>query len=155
MDTVSPEIRSRMMSGIRGKNTRPELMIRKALHRQGYRFRLHDRKLPGHPDLVFPRCQAVLFVHGCFWHGHDCHLFRWPKTRTEFWKEKISGNITRDARQVEELRHLGWRVGIIRECALKGKTRRDFPDLVKSCGIWLESEESFMEIYGDETRTTG
>ena len=80
-DTVTPATRSRMMAGIKGKNTRPELMIRSALHRRGFRFRLHRKDLPGRPDLVFTGRGAVIFVHGCFWHGHDCHLFRWPKSR--------------------------------------------------------------------------
>src|SRR5690606_16975078 len=99
-DIVSPKTRSRMMSGIRGKNTRPELILRSALHRKGFRFRLHRKDLPGRPDMIFPQYRAVLFVHGCFWHGHNCHLFKWPSTREEFWREKIAGNIKRDKRQI-------------------------------------------------------
>ena len=82
------------MAGIKGKNTKPELVIRSALHRRGFRFRLHRKDLPGKPDLVFTRRNAVIFVHGCFWHGHDCHLFRWPKNREDFWREKIGKNGT-------------------------------------------------------------
>lgn len=83
-DIVDPQTRSRMMAGIRGKNTRPEMLIRSGLHRLGYRYRLHGAKLPGKPDLVFAKRKAVIFIHGCFWHGHDCHLYRTPKSRTEF-----------------------------------------------------------------------
>jgi DNA mismatch endonuclease (patch repair protein) len=85
-DVVSPEVRSRMMASIRGFDTMPELFLRKGLHKLGYRFRLHDRRLPGRPDLVFKSRTAVLFAHGCFWHGHDCSLFRWPKNRADFWR---------------------------------------------------------------------
>ena len=91
-DVVDRKTRSRMMSGIRGKNTRPELLIRKGLHARGFRFRLHDKRLPGKPDLVLPKYSAVIFVHGCFWHGHDCHLFKWPQSRREFWRKKITRN---------------------------------------------------------------
>ena len=98
-DSVTPDVRSRMMAGIRGKNTKPELAMRSALHRRGFRFRLHCKELPGKPDLVFRKFRAVIFVHGCFWHGHGCHLFKWPKTRSEFWQQKIHSNIDRDRRQ--------------------------------------------------------
>lgn len=84
-DIVSSATRSRMMSGIRGRNTKPEIVIRSLLHRLGFRFRLHVRELPGNPDIVLPRHHAVVFVHGCFWHGHDCPLFKWPETRPDFW----------------------------------------------------------------------
>src|SRR3954470_16295918 len=88
-DVVSSGVRSRMMAGIRGTNTAPEMILRRALHAEGFRYRLHDRRLPGKPDMVFPRHHAVIFAHGCFWHGHDCHLFKWPSTRPEFWQTKI------------------------------------------------------------------
>jgi DNA mismatch endonuclease (patch repair protein) len=120
-DVVSPEVRSRMMSGIRGKDTKPEMIIRRGLHARGFRFRLHDRTLPGKPDLVFPKYRAVIFVHGCFWHGHECHLFKWPKTRVEFWREKIEGNRARDVRVALELRGSGWDVIEVWECQLKDK----------------------------------
>ena len=103
-DIVTPEIRSRMISGIRGQNTKPELAVRSQLHRIGFRFRVHCRDLPGKPDLVFRKHNAVIFVHGCFWHGHDCHLFRWPTTRSEFWREKINSNIARDHRHLRPWR---------------------------------------------------
>lgn len=87
-DKVSSEVRKRMMSNIRSKNTKPELILRKGLHQLGFRFRLHHRQLPGKPDMVFPKYRAVIFDHGCFWHGHQCHLFKWPATREEFWYQK-------------------------------------------------------------------
>lgn len=137
-----------MMSGIRGANTRPELALRKGLHRRGFRYRLHDKCLPGKPDLVFPKHHAVIFVNGCFWHGHDCHLFKWPKTREDFWKTKISRNKERDAAALAELRAKGWRVGVIWECALKGKTRRLLDDVLDECAAWLSGNQPEMEIQG-------
>ena len=105
-----------MMSGIKGKNTKPEILVRKALHKAGYRFRLHDKKLPGKPDIVLPKYRTVILVHGCFWHGHDCKYFKWPKTRPEFWRKKIEGNKARDARHVAKLENDGWVVKVIWEC---------------------------------------
>lgn len=151
-DVVTPEARSRMMAGIRGKDTKPELLIRSALHRAGFRFRLHQTSLPGKPDLVLPRYRAAIFVHGCFWHGHDCHLFRWPATREEFWREKIGRNIARDSQQMANLAGAGWRVAVVMECALKGRTRLSFPDIVETLGLWLKSDEKVLEIQGDEAR---
>lgn len=153
-DIVSPETRSRMMSGIGGKNTKPELVLRSALHRQGFRFRLHRKDLPGRPDMTFPRYQAVLFVHGCFWHGHGCHLFKWPSSRESFWREKIAGNIERDRRQTTALTEAGFRVGIVWECALKGRTRLPLDEVVCACSQWLCSDEQGFELYGDKARTS-
>lgn len=137
-----------MMSGIRGTNTRPELVLRRGLHKRGFRFRLHARKLPGKPDLVFPKCNAVIFVNGCFWHGHDCHLFKWPQTREDFWKKKISGNVMRDAANLAALREQGWRIGQIWECALKGKTRRSTDEVLDRCTVWLTGNKPELEIQG-------
>ena len=148
-DIVSPAVRSRMMAGIRGKNTKPELLLRSKLHRLGFRFRLHRQDLPGRPDLVFPKRGAAIFVHGCFWHGHDCHLFRLPKSRTEFWKEKIAGNVARDQRQIAALKEAGWRVGIVWECAMKGRTRLPLNIVMSQCASWLVSSAQEMEIHGD------
>jgi len=128
-----------MMSGIRGKNTRPELQIRSGLHRLGYRYRLHVRNLPGKPDLVFPGRKAVIFVHGCYWHGHDCHLFRLPKTRTGFWKAKIETNRRNDRRAIDALQQDGWRVLTVWECALRGKTRLPDGEPVRLAAEWLDS----------------
>ena len=122
-DIVSSEKRSQMMSGIRGKDTKPELRVRHYLHAQGFRFRLHDRRLPGKPDLVLPKWNAAVFVHGCFWHWHDCRYFKLPKTRPEFWSEKLAGNRARDEINRRRLETLGWRVLVIYECEL-----RDAPD---------------------------
>lgn len=149
-DIVSAHVRSRMMSGIRGKNTKPEIVIRKALHASGFRYRLHDRKLPGKPDLVFPKYKAVVFVHGCFWHGHDCHLFRLPATRTEFWRGKIHGNMERDRKAVADLLLEGWRVAIVWECALKGKTKLPLSQLENEIVTWLLSDQDSIETRGAE-----
>lgn len=120
MDIVDSATRSRMMSGIRGKNTRPELLVRKFLHAHGFRFRLHRKDLPGNPDIVLPKLKTCIFVHGCFWHRHPgCRYATMPKTRTEFWAEKFSKNVARDARSILALRQLGWRAIIIWECQLK------------------------------------
>jgi DNA mismatch endonuclease (patch repair protein) len=106
-----------MMSGIRGKNTGPELAVRKAAHALGYRFRLHRKDLPGSPDLVFPRKNTVVFVHGCYWHRHEgCRYCYTPKSNIEFWATKFKNNIARDKRVREELEHLGWRVVTLWEC---------------------------------------
>ena len=147
-DTVPPEKRSRMMSGIKGKNTRPEIIIRTALHREGFRYRLHDSRLPGNPDLVFPRYHAVLFIHGCFWHGHNCHLFKWPSTRAEFWRKKINGNIERDRKTSLELLESGWRVGVIWECTVKGKERLPLSSIIQATGEWLASGQPRFEVRG-------
>ncbi len=146
-DVVDPATRSRMMSGIRGKNTKPELTIRKALHARGFRYRLHC-KLPGKPDLCLPKYRAVIFVHGCFWHGHDCHLFKWPKTRPAFWREKIGRNRAVDSLALTALSQAGWRVATVWECALKGKTRLQLEDVIASLDRWLRSSESTLVIEG-------
>jgi len=153
-DIVSTSVRSRMMAAVKGKNTKPELVIRSALHRRGFRFRLHRKDLPGRPDLVFTGRNAVIFVHGCFWHGHDCHLFRWPKSREDFWREKIGSNIERDRNQRETLVNAGWRIGTVWECALKGKTRLPFDSVVDQCAMWLKSDIKILEVSGDKTRAT-
>lgn len=147
-DIVSADVRSRMMSGIRGTNTKPELLLRKGLHAVGFRFRLHDRSLPGKPDIVLPRYRAVIFAHGCFWHGHDCHLFKWPSTRPEFWQAKIDRNREVDARSEAALEKAGWRLAIIWECALKGKTRLPLEEVISACADWLRSDQPYLEIRG-------
>lgn len=147
-DIVDTATRSRMMAGIKGRNTKPELKIRQALHKAGFRYRLHDKELPGKPDMVFPRYNAVLFINGCFWHQHDCHLFRWPQTRREFWEKKISGNVTNDSKKLHMLRESGQRVGIVWECALKGKTRIPEEVAVQKLTEWLKSDHKRVEIQG-------
>ena len=144
-DVVDPATRSRMMSGIRGKNTKPELFIRKALHARGFRYRLHC-DLPGKPDICLPKHRAVIFVHGCFWHGHDCHLFKWPSTRPEFWRAKIERNRAVDAAAEEALAEAGWRVAVVWECALKGRTSLPIGEVVDKLGEWLRESEDFLTI---------
>lgn len=107
------------MSGIRGKNTRPEVFLRHALHAAGFRYRLNGVKLPGKPDLVFASRKTVVFVHGCFWHAHSCDYFKWPKSNKEFWKAKLTANERRDVHVAEQLRCLGWRVLVVWECELR------------------------------------
>lgn len=136
------------MSGIRSKDTKPELQIRHGLHAAGFRYRLHVRELPGKPDLVLPRYNAVIFVHGCFWHGHDCHLFKWPKSREEFWRKKIGINCRNDAKQVAILRDTGWRVLVIWECALKGKTKLAPEKVIQRATTWIRGQKQFLEIRG-------
>jgi DNA mismatch endonuclease (patch repair protein) len=133
-----------MMSGIRGRNTKPEILIRSLLHRQGFRFRLHVRNLPGKPDIVLLRYHAVIFVHGCFWHGHDCPLFKWPKTRPEFWHEKIGRNQANDNLVYKALIAAGWRVGVVWECAIRG-AEKDLENVTRRLGNWLRSDVQSME----------
>lgn len=135
------------MSGIRGKNTKPELLIRKALHARGFRYRLHC-DLPGRPDICLPKYRAVILVHGCFWHGHDCHLFKWPTTRPEFWRTKIARNREIDCAADERLSIAGWRVATIWECALKGKSRLALDDVAQRCADWLISDCERLMIRG-------
>ncbi len=137
-----------MMSGIRGKNTKPEMLLRRGLHARGLRYRLHAKDLPGSPDLVFPARKAVLFAHGCFWHGHDCHLFRMPGSRPDFWRTKIERNREVDRRAVEALRQAGWRVGVVWECALKGRTRLDLETVLDACAAWAREGGDMLEIRG-------
>lgn len=118
-DVVDTTTRSRMMAGIRGKDTAPELALRRALHAAGFRFRLHARELPGRPDLVLPKWRAAVQVHGCFWHRHPgCRFATSPATRPEFWSKKFAGNVERDARNHAALLALGWRVATVWECVL-------------------------------------
>jgi DNA mismatch endonuclease (patch repair protein) len=108
-----------MMAGIQGKNTRPELFLRKALHAMGFRYRLGGKGLPGKPDIIFPKKRVVIFVHGCFWHMHECKYFKWPATNPQFWREKLDGNVQRDRRVTGELQSKGWTVLTVWECELK------------------------------------
>jgi len=119
-DVHEPETRSYNMSQISGKDTKPEMMVRKFLHGNGFRYRLHAKDLPGKPDLVLPKYNSVIFVHGCFWHAHEgCKYFKIPKTRTVWWKEKLYGNKERDERHIQELKEMGWNVIVVWECELK------------------------------------
>lgn len=123
VDRVDTETRSRIMRRVQGKNTRPELAVRSMVHRLGYRFRLHKGELPGRPDLAFPGRRKVVFVHGCFWHGHRCKREKMPKSRVDYWNKKIAVNRARDARNLWGLRLLGWRCAIVWECEIKDAER--------------------------------
>ena len=120
MDVHSKEVRSYNMSCIKGKGTKPEEMVRKYLFSHGFRYRKNDKRLPGTPDIVLPKYKTVIFVNGCFWHGHEgCKYFVWPKNNAEFWKAKILQNIERDKRDFERLENAGWKVIVVWECQLK------------------------------------
>ena len=126
------------------------MLLRSELHKMGYRYRLHWGELPGRPDLVLPKYNAVIFVNGCFWHGHDCHLFKWPKTNSRFWRKKIKGNQQRDKKNIDQITSMGWRCCIVWECCFRGKARLPKE---KSCYLidnWILSSETFLELYGGD-----
>jgi DNA mismatch endonuclease (patch repair protein) len=148
-DIVNAATRSRMMSGIKGKNTKPELLIRKALHRLGFRYRIHSPTVPGKPDMVFTAARAVIFVNGCFWHGHDCKYFRLPSTRPEFWAAKIAANKRRDLLVRERLQNENWRYLTIWECSIRGKKNDAVANVVTEAAKWLRSKSQRGEIRGD------
>jgi DNA mismatch endonuclease (patch repair protein) len=132
-DVHSKEVRSFNMSQIKGKDTRPEMLVRKFLFSNGIRYRLHDKKLPGKPDLVFPKYKKVVFIHGCFWHSHEgCKYFVVPKTRTEWWLNKLNRNKTKDAESINALKSQGWEIITVWECELKpGKREQTLKSLIK------------------------
>ena len=132
-DVLSKEQRKRCMSNVKGKNTKPEIMVRKYLFEHGYRYRLHRKDLPGKPDIVLPKYKTAIFINGCFWHGHkDCKYFTLPETNTEFWKSKIDSNIKRDKESHDELSKLGWKVIDIWQCNLKKDKTLTLENLIKS-----------------------
>lgn len=136
------------MAAIRPRNTKPEIVIRRMLHKAGFRFRLHRRNLPGTPDLTLKKWNAVIEVQGCFWHAHDCHLFRRPADNPEFWSDKHRQNIARDRRNAEAIAELGMRRLIIWECALKGHTKLD-GDALRNCVVdWITGPEETGEVSG-------
>jgi len=145
-DIVSPSKRSEMMSGIRGKNTKPELLIRCGLFRRGFRFRLHASKLPGKPDIVLPKYKVVILVNGCFWHGHGCSLFKWPSSRVDFWESKIETNTKHDAKSLEALRAQGWRILVVWECATKGRGKWSVEGLLDTIVEWVLGKNEYSEI---------
>lgn len=146
-DVVNKETRSRMMSGIRARNTKPEILVRKALFAAGYRFRLHRKDLPGVPDVVLPGRKIAIFVHGCFWHQHaGCHYAKLPATRPEFWKKKLGANIVRDRRTIEALHAAGWRVLVVWECATRDpQIRAELSNLLKQ---WITGPDAAGELRG-------
>lgn len=145
MDPLAPQARSALMARIRASDTGIETAVRRALHKMGFRYRLGGCGLAGRPDILLPRWKAVVFVHGCFWHGHDCPLFRLPKTNQSFWTEKINGNRERDQRNVDELLSAGYRIATVWECAL----RRD-KDLAErslaQLASWLKSSRQRLDV---------
>ncbi|ARJ70067.1 very short patch repair endonuclease [Paracoccus contaminans] len=150
-DIVDQQTRSRMMSGIRGKNTKPELALRRALHARGFRFRLHSGKVHGRPDLVLAKHRAVVFVHGCFWHRHEgCRYTTVPATRREFWRAKFDANTARDSALRTRLLEDGWRVATVWECALRKLEQVEAS--TESLSIWLRTEELQIEIGDDNAR---
>ncbi|MDH2382840.1 DNA mismatch endonuclease Vsr [Bradyrhizobium sp. CER78] len=143
-DIVDKITRSRMMAGIRGKDTRPELNLRRALHRLGLRYRVHATDLPGRPDIVLPRHRATILVHGCFWHRHKgCAFATTPATNARFWNTKFDQTVERDERNVAALQHLGWRLAVVWECALKQKGAEAVAGQIAA---WLASDGPFKEI---------
>lgn len=144
MDIVDSAKRSRMMAGIRGRDTKPEITLRRALHARGFRFRLGNGELPGRPDIVLPRWKAAIQVHGCFWHRHSgCRFATVPASNAEFWMNKFDANVERDARKLDEITKLGWRVAVVWECGLRGK---DLDPVVDPLVEWLRSNTPFLEL---------
>lgn len=141
MDTVDQRVRSKIMAAIGQKDTKSEITLRKALHSMGFRYVINDNRLPGSPDLVLPKYNAAIFVHGCFWHRHGCKYSTMPKTRREFWEEKFETNKKRDRRKISELRERGWRVKVVWECQLRG-TRNQVLKQVSSVTEWLKNQEA-------------
>lgn len=136
------EKRSYIMSMIKSRNTKPEMIVRKYLFSKGFRYRIHVKSLPGSPDIVLPKYRVAIFVNGCFWHGHDCPEFRPPKVRTDFWMNKINRNRERDTAVRQQLRELGWRTMAIWECQLKSKVRQETLD-----NVVLLLEKSYLDLY--------
>lgn len=147
-DVLTKQQRQYCMSRISGKNTKPERMIGKALFSEGFRYKLHDGSLPGKPDFVFPKYGAVIFVNGCFWHGHDCQLFRWPGTNVDFWRNKIEKNREVDKRNLSLLKEEGWYTLVVWECALKGRGKLPLGEVIEKISHWLKREENDIEIKG-------
>ena len=146
MDTVDAKTRSRIMASVGQKNTGPEMTLRSALHKSGLRYRLHVKRLPGTPDLVFPKYGAVVFVHGCYWHSHGCHKSTMPKSRRQFWQAKFRANRERDRRNHERLRESDWRVMTVWECALVGRHALTLPDVVGIVRRWLVGTQTEGEV---------
>lgn len=139
------------MSAIHGANTRPELLIRRALHARGFRYRLNVRDLPGRPDIVLPRYRTVIFVHGCFWHDHGCALCKQPATRTTFWTQKIAANAERDQKALRAVNERGWKVAIVWECAVRGPQRQPIDAVADQLATYLASTtKSTIEISAKE-----
>ena len=148
-DVLTAEQRRENMRRVRGRDTKPEMVVRRGLHARGLRYCLHDATLPGRPDLVFPRYRTVAFIHGCFWHLHGCAISTVPNTRHDFWLKKLSGNARRDRKSIDVLQAEGWRVLVIWECALRGPNRRAISDVLAASETFIRSGEgSLMHLAG-------
>ncbi|MBI4383070.1 MAG: DNA mismatch endonuclease Vsr [Nitrospinae bacterium] len=140
MDRVNKSKRSYIMSCVKSRHTSPEILIRKELHKIGLRYRLHDKNLPGKPDLVFPKYKAVVFVNGCFWHGHKCSKGRLPKSNLVFWREKVERNRKRDSQNARSLRRLGYKVLVVWQCSIMGRRKIEIRALGEKVRRWLCSK---------------
>lgn len=144
-DTVTAEVRSRMMAAIRSRDTKPEMVVRKVLHGMGFRYRIHKKVGKVRPDMLLPKYSAAVFIHGCFWHGHACSHSRIPKSNIGFWSAKIQGNAARDRRNEDEMLELGWRIAVVWECAVRPASR---DATLKTLAGWLRNGEQRLEIAG-------
>lgn len=144
-DFMSPTQRSQAMSKVRGRNTKPEKLIRSHLHKKGFRFRINNSNIPGKPDIVLKKHNAVIFVHGCFWHHHEgCKKSKIPETRKEFWNNKIGNTVKRDKKNIQKLKELGWRIAVVWECATKNAKTLSFT--YQELSAWLRGNEQTLEI---------
>jgi DNA mismatch endonuclease (patch repair protein) len=148
-DVLTPAQRQLNMSRIRGRDTKLEMLIRRGLHARGLRYRLHDRSLPGRPDLVLPKYHTAVFIHGCFWHAHGCALSKLPATRQDFWQKKLEGNAARDERALAALQASGWRVLVIWECALRGQKRLSESRVLDSAEMFIRNADTQLLEIGD------
>jgi len=152
MDNVTKEKRSEIMSGIRSRNTKPEILIRKGLFKLGYRYRINSNSIFGKPDIILKKYNAVIFIHGCFWHGHiGCENFRMPKSNIQFWIDKIDRNRKRDGEVLNYLHATGWRICIIWECAIRGKKQmKHYNKIINKISKWIRSRNIWLEIASEK-----
>jgi DNA mismatch endonuclease (patch repair protein) len=148
VDVLTADQRRLNMSRIRNADTAPELLIRRGLHMRGYRFRLHRKDLPGCPDITLPKYRSVILVNGCFWHGHECPMFKVPETRKEFWTAKIRKNRERDAFVLSALAAMGWRTFVLWECSIKGPGRKSLDSILNEIAAWLGGNDERGTITG-------
>ena len=146
MDTVDGATRSRIMASVGRRDTGPEITLRRALHSLGLRYRLHVKSLPGSPDIVFPRYKAVAFVHGCFWHRHDCRFTTTPTTRRDFWTGKFEANKMRDDKNITQLLGMGWRVAVVWECALRTSNEHESGRVAQRIAVWLAGRKRIVVV---------
>lgn len=148
-DKVTSEVRSRMMSAIRGRDTKPELAIRRGLHALGFRYSLHSSRFSGRPDLVLPKYRAVIWVHGCYWHGHDCGAAKLPSSNESYWHPKIARTQERDRKNSQAVATAGWRSLVIWECCLRGKSAPGVERVLELASAWLRESKDSTEFRGD------